>query len=159
MAKQGETIGYDEYRQDRQQVWDQRYLEMAKLVASWSKDPSTQTGAVIVRPDRTVVSVGYNGFPASIADDYRLTVREEKYELIVHCEMNAVLNTREDLKGCTLYTHPFLSCTRCAVHMLTAGITRFVAPEIPEDLKERWGPILEKTKDVFEEAGVEVVTY
>jgi hypothetical protein len=43
--------------------------------------------------------------------------------------------------------------------MLTAGITRFVAPEIPEDLKERWGPILEKTKDVFEEAGVEVVTY
>lgn len=139
--------------------WDKRFLEMAQLVSTYSKDPSTQTGAVIVRPDKTVASIGYNGFPKQIEDDYRLSVREEKYELIVHCEMNAVLNTREDLRGCTLYTWPFLSCTRCAVHMLTAGITRFVAPKIPEDLVERWGAALEKTKEIFEEAGVEVVEY
>jgi deoxycytidylate deaminase len=30
--------------------WDIRYLELAKHGSSWSKDPSTQTGAVIVRP-------------------------------------------------------------------------------------------------------------
>ena len=28
--------------------WDKRFLELAKLVGSWSKDPSTQVGAVIV---------------------------------------------------------------------------------------------------------------
>ena len=27
--------------------WDLRFLEMGKLVSMWSKDPSTQTGAVI----------------------------------------------------------------------------------------------------------------
>ena len=42
--------------------WDKRFLEMAKLVASWSKDPSTQVGAVAVR-NRTVIAQGYNGLP------------------------------------------------------------------------------------------------
>ena len=41
---------------------------MAQLVASWSRDPSTQCGAVIVRPDKTVAAVGFNGFPRG-ADD------------------------------------------------------------------------------------------
>jgi dCMP deaminase len=139
--------------------WDLRFLELAKQVASWSKDPSTQTGAVLVSPDKKDVILGFNGFPSQIADDYRLTVREEKYELIVHCEMNAVLNAKRSVEGYTLYTYPFLSCTRCAVHMLQAGVKRFVAPEIPPELEERWGAALQKTKEVFEEAGVEVITY
>lgn len=126
------------------------------MVSSWSKDPSTQTGAVIVRPDKTICAVGYNGFPANIKDDGRLNDREQKYELIVHCEMNAVLNTRESVAGYTLYTVPFLSCTRCAVHMIAAGITRVVGPTVPDILQERWGAIIEKTKEVFREAGVEV---
>jgi dCMP deaminase len=157
MAKVGETIGYEEYRKDRQKVWDQRFVGLAKFWAQNSKDPSTKTGAVLVSPDRRDVILGYNGFPSQIADDYRLTVREEKYELIVHCEMNAVLNAKRDVAGYTLYTWPFLSCTRCAVHMLAAGITRFVAPKIPDELKERWEASLNKTKEIFEEAGVEVV--
>lgn len=144
---------------DNQQKWDLRFINLAKQWSENSKDPSTQTGAVLVSPDRKDVILGYNGFPSQIEDDYRLTVREEKYELIVHCEMNAVLNAKRDVSGYTLYTYPFLSCTRCAVHMLTAGISRFVAPTIPPELEERWGPILEKTKEVFEEAGVEVVEY
>jgi hypothetical protein len=32
--------------------WDRRFLGLAAEVAGWSKDPSTQVGAVIVRPDR-----------------------------------------------------------------------------------------------------------
>ena len=50
--------------------WDIRFLEMAKLVASWSKDPSTQVGAVAVR-NRTVIAQGYNGFPRG-CDDHEL---------------------------------------------------------------------------------------
>ena len=47
--------------------WDIRFLEMAKLVASWSKDPSTQVGAIAVR-NRTVIAQGYNGFPRGVDD-------------------------------------------------------------------------------------------
>ena len=60
--------------------WDQRFLDIAKLVSTWSKDPSTQTGAVIVRPDRSVVSLGFNGFPKAMLDkDEWYNDRNEKY--------------------------------------------------------------------------------
>lgn len=135
--------------------WDIRFLELAKLVASWSKDPSTQTGAVIVRPDKTVLSVGYNGFPRGIEDsEEKYNDRETKYSMIVHCEMNAVLSAHESVKGCTLYTWPFASCDRCAVHMIQSGITRAVAPILPKHLEERWSENLTKTRNLFKEAGI-----
>jgi len=135
--------------------WDQRFLELSKLIASWSKDPSTQTGAVIVSPDRTIIAVGYNGFPKGMEDTPELYAnREIKYSRIVHCEMNAVLNAKQSVEGCTLYTWPFASCDRCAVHMIQAGIKTFVFPKLPAELEGRWKESVAKTKAYFEEAGV-----
>lgn len=144
------TAGWDK--------WDIRYLEMARLVSTWSKDPSTQTGAVVVRPDNSVASVGYNGFPRGIEDTpERYADRETKYSYIVHCEMNAVLSAHTTVRGDTLYTWPFFSCDRCAMHMIQAGISRVVAPSCPPDKQDRWSAILEDSKKRFREAGVEVV--
>lgn len=139
--------------------WDRRFLSMAKLVASWSKDPSTQTGAVIVAPDRRVVSVGFNGFPQGIRDDHRLHDRPTKYEIIVHCERNALIFAREPLHGCTLYTWPFPSCRPCAALMLQAGIVRHVAPEVPPELEERWGKSCDGAIALYEEGGGSVTLY
>lgn len=137
--------------------WDLRFLEMAKLVASWSKDPSTQTGAVIVRPDKTVASLGYNGFARGCLDDKELYEnREVKYSRIIHCEMNAILSSRESLKGYTLYTYPFLTCDRCAVHVIQAGLKRVVAPICPSHLLERWEPTFVKSRAFYKEAHVDV---
>jgi len=135
--------------------WDKRFMELAKLVASWSKDPSTQTGAVIVRPDRTILAVGYNGFPKGMDDRPELYAnREWKYSRIVHCEMNAVLNAKQDVTGCTLYTWPLGSCDRCAVHMIQSGIKTFVFPKLSKELEARWKDSLVKTKQYFKEAKV-----
>src|SRR5215211_7971600 len=101
-----------------QRKWDQRFLEMAYLVGGWSKDPSTKTGAVIVDTQKRVVSVGYNGFPAPVADDARLHCRELTYEIIVHAEVNALIFAQRTVVGCTLYTSPFMSCSRCAAMMI-----------------------------------------
>ena len=138
--------------------WDLRFIELAKHISTWSKDPSTQTGAVIVRPDKTIASVGYNGFPRGTNDDPVLYAdREKKYSRIVHCEMNAILSAREPLQGYTLYTYPFASCDRCAAHVIQAGIVSCVAPVIPDHLRERWAKSLDMTEDLFEEAGVEMI--
>lgn len=139
---------------DRMQ-WHTRFLDMAKLVASWSKDPSTQAGAVIVRKDSTICSTGYNGFPQRMGDDPLLYAdREKKYSRIVHAEMNALLFARERVTGYWLYTYPFSCCERCAVHMIQAGIDRFIFPEIPDDKKERWGESFAKTKAYLHECGL-----
>ncbi len=120
--------------------WDKRFLEMAKLVSTWSKDPSTPTGAVIVRPDRSIASTGFNGFPRNMPDlEEKYEDRENKYNRIIHCEMNAALFSHDHtMQGYTLYTWPFLSCHRCFVHMVQIGITRFVCPIPNADILSRW---------------------
>jgi len=136
------------------------YLGMAQYVSTKSKDPSTKTGAVIVRPNKSLCSIGFNGFPMCMPDtpEYYAN-REEKYSRIVHCEMNALLFAKEEVKGYTLYTYPFLSCDRCFVHMIQAGITRFVAPQATEDQLSRWGAAFEKVRGYAREVGVTIDEY
>lgn len=132
--------------------WDIRLLEKAALIASWSKDPSTQTGAVIVGPDRTPISEGYNGFPRKMADHaQRYNDRPYKYAHVVHCERNAMLFAKQSMGGCTLYTWPFMSCTPCAAMVAQSGISRCVAPRSDNP---RWQADFDKTRDLFAECGV-----
>jgi len=135
--------------------WDCRFLALARHVAQWSKDPSTQTGAVIVDPKRRVVSVGYNGLPMGVVDSPdRLEDRPTKYRTIVHAERNALLFARGSVDGCTLYVWPFGPCTPCASMVIQAGIVRCVAPVTPERLRERWEDDLRLTSEMFWESGV-----
>ncbi|TFH10732.1 MAG: hypothetical protein E4H14_01950 [Candidatus Thorarchaeota archaeon] len=139
--------------------WDIWYLGMAKYVSTKSRDPSTKTGAVIVRPNKSVASVGFNGFPQGMSDDPALyDNREEKYSRIVHCEMNALMfSVDANHSGYTLYTHPFISCDRCFVHMIQAGITRFVAPDATEDQLTRWGAAFDRVRGYAQEANVQLI--
>lgn len=138
--------------------WDVFYLGLAKYVSTRSKDPSTQTGAVIVRPNKSVASVGFNGFPQKMPDVPEMYAnREEKYSRIVHCEMNALLFLNESVRGYALYTWPFMSCDRCFVHMVQAGITRFVAPEATPELLTRWGDAFDRVRTYAYETGVELI--
>lgn len=136
-------------------LWDRRFLDLAEHVASWSKDPSTQTGAVIVGPDKRVVSVGFNGFPAGMPDEAVLLLnREEKYSRIVHCEVNALIFAKGGVpEGSTLYTWPFMSCDRCVVQMLQAGLRRFVAPRATGERAERWKDAFDRTRRYVADCG------
>ena len=74
-------------------VWDNRFLSMAKLIATWSRDRSTKVGAVIVGPNREVRSVGYNGFPRGVNDAIESRYeRPGKYDWTEHAERNAIYN-------------------------------------------------------------------
>jgi dCMP deaminase len=138
--------------------WDERFLRLAAFVAQWSKDPSTKTGAVIVRPNRTVASLGYNGFPRNVYDSPALLAdRDEKLARIIHAEMNAVLNAAEPVRGYTLYNWPWMPCGKCAAHMIQAGISRIVAPPPDEERKRRWAQEFTVARGLLAEAGVDLV--
>jgi dCMP deaminase len=135
--------------------WDERFIEMAQFVSRWSQDPSTKTGAVIVRPDLTIASVGFNGFPKQMDDDLELYHdRPTKYSRIVHCEMNALIHARCSVEGFTLYTTG-MCCDRCVVHMIQAGIARFVWLEDTKHMKSRWSDSFKATLEYLNEAGVD----
>lgn len=135
--------------------WDTRFLDLAQSVSTWSRDPSTRVGAVIVRPDKSIASIGYNGFPRKMADDLELyNNREEKYSRIIHAEVNALVQAKTDVTGCTLYTYPFMPCDRCLVQLIQAGIETFVFPKASEEAMKRWGTIFEKTEKYMKECNV-----
>jgi dCMP deaminase len=109
---------------------------------------------VLVDAQKRVVSVGYHSFPAPVVDDARLQSRELTYEIIVHAEVNALMFAQRPLVGCTLYTSPFMSCSRCAALLIQAGITRHVARRHDAP---RWAQSFELARQLFREAYVEVV--
>jgi dCMP deaminase len=134
--------------------WDSRMLALAKLVATWSKDPSTGVGAVIVDSKHRIVSVGFNGFPRGVSDsDKTLLDREEKLRRTIHAEENALLFASRPVEGCIIYvTHP--PCARCAAKLIQAGIVRVVASTPANTFTDRWGEDLCSAADMFKEAGV-----
>ena len=160
-------IGYDygsgERLQAQEQKWDLRFLELARHVSEWSKDPSTKVGAVITRPDRSIASLGYNGFPRGMRDDAALYKdRDKKLSRVVHAELNAILNAREPLHGYTLYVWPpgyGPTCDRCAAHVIQAGIKRVVNQLRQDDFASRWRESCEAALGMYEEAGVVVKMY
>ncbi len=132
-------------------LWDRRFLELARQVSTWSKDPSTQTGSVIVGERRRVLGLGYNGFPRGLEDTAeRLTNRELKYSLIAHAERNALDNTEIPVLGATIYC-TLSPCHECAKSIIQRGIKRVVAVA---ERPERWIESLEGAAQMFKEAGV-----
>ena len=133
--------------------WSTRFMAMAEHVATWSKDPSTQVGCVIVDKQNRVVSVGFNGFPRGIKDlAERYNDKETKYLFVAHAERNALDNAPLSVEGCTLYS-PLLPCNECAKSIIQKGITKVVSYEPTEDRPYlNWNI----TKQMFLEAGVQL---
>jgi dCMP deaminase len=136
--------------------WDKRFLNLAQHIATWSKDPSTKVGCVVVGPDREIRSTGFNGFPRGIEDSLeRLENRNLKYPLICHAEENAIMHAARigvSLRGCIAYvTWP--PCTRCARSLVQAGISEVIYPA-ELDIPERWREDFDMSMGMLNEAGV-----
>ncbi|PKU23462.1 deoxycytidylate deaminase [Telmatospirillum siberiense] len=134
-------------------AWDSKFLALADFVAGWSKDPSTQVGAVAVGETPNLLSLGYNGFPPGVADlPDRLNDRDTKYRLVVHGEINALINAQ--FRPVTLYvTHP--PCVRCTVQILAyRSVRRVVSRKPGDDMLSRWSADFSESRLLFEEAGV-----
>ena len=140
--------------------WDLRFLKIAHEVQSWSKDPSTKCGCVLVK-DRRVIATGYNGFPANISDSLdRYQNREFKLAAVVHAEKNALFNAAKNgstTEGCTAYvTWP--PCSQCASALIQAGVSKVICPATAT-APERWIDNFILAGNLLYEAGVTVIYY
>ena len=137
--------------------WGNKYIHLAKEISTWSKDPSTQVGAVVVGCDGQILSQGFNGFPRGIKDsDERLNNRERKYELIVHAEMNAIYNASLNgvsLKDSTLYVYGLPICNECAKGIIQVGIKKVVAMR-PKKYNIAWEESINNARNLFSEVDV-----
>jgi len=137
--------------------WDIRYLNLAKEVSTWSKDPSSKIGAVAIGSKGQVLAQGYNGFPRGIDDSQsRYSVKEIKYKYVVHAEQNVIYNATYNgvsLDGSTLYVWGLPVCSDCAKGVIQVGIKRVVMPI--DKYPTQWVESFAQTSLMFDEAGVD----
>ena len=136
--------------------WHLRFLRLAREVSSWSKDPSTQVGCVIVDQSRRVVSLGFNGLPAGMRDTAeRLLNRDLKLALTIHAEENALLFAGRPVHGCVAFVtrHP---CARCAAKLIQSGIGAVIYLS-NSDFDRRWADNLAISGQALTEAGIHVL--
>lgn len=139
--------------------WDHRFLELARHVAAWSKDPSTKVGAVIVDKRNIVRGMGYNGFPRGVKDTPdRYNDREIKYRFVVHAELNAILNATGPVAGCTIYVWPTLMipnvCPECCKSVIQSGIIEVVGQR--GETQERWQDMAKISEAMLRESGIRI---
>jgi len=137
-------------------------MDIAKSVATWSKDPSTKVGAVVVGDKGQILSQGYNGFPRDVKDTKdRYENREEKYKYIVHGDMNAIYNachSGASLNGATLYVTGLPVCSECAKGIIQVGIKKVIM-QYPKDISKTWRDSMVITLKMFQEAGVTFICH
>lgn len=142
--------------------WLENYLNLAKTVSTWSKDPSTKIGAVAVGQNGQILSQGYNGFPRGVEDSQRrLNDKEVKYKFVVHAEQNCIYNATLNgvsLNGADLYVHGLPVCSECAKGVIQVGIKNVFICH-PAEIAPIWQDAYKFTKQMFNEAGVNAVRY
>lgn len=145
----------------QQRIWDVRFLRIAREISSWSKDPSTQIGAVAVR-DRRILASGYNGFPRGIEDlSERLNDRETKHKYVVHAEQNLIYNATEhgvSLKGASVYVWGLPNCSECTKGLIQVGVKEIICAT-PVATSVRWMDSYKLSQELMKEAGVTALVY
>ena len=149
-------------QQNKQKMWDERYMKVAEMIASWSTciRENRQVGAVIVKNNR-IVSTGYNGAPSGIKscmergkclrDDLKIesgTRQEMCYS--VHAEQSAIVQAAKmgiSIDGASIYvTHQ--PCSLCSRMLINSGIKRIVYKQNYPD---------KFSLSLLKEAGIELV--
>jgi len=140
------------------------FVRNAEAMAEHSKDPSTKVGCVVIDVDSNIIASGFNGFPRGVNDDQaRYADRTEKLKFVAHAEANAIAQaarTGAKLLGGTMILTALYPCSNCAKLIIQAGIRKIYAPVMDRATRNAsWFHEMGISSTMFEEAGVEVVTY
>ena len=133
--------------------WQKRFMQMATMCAGWSKDPSTQVGAVISRGNN-FISMGFNGYAKGVED--KIDTRDVKYMKVIHAEENAILQSNQSIAGASIFATHF-PCPNCCAKIIQKDITEIYVPVQSEDYLSRWGDKTKISMGMIEEVGIRVI--
>ncbi len=124
----------------------QNYMEIAETVAKRSHDAQTKVGALLINNNSgAILATGFNGFVKGAPDNILPNTRPDKYEYILHAEMNLLTNCARhgiSMNDCFLVC-TMSPCKLCMRLMINSGVNLVIAKNLYTD----FGDIL-KMKDV-----------
>lgn len=121
---------------DDRPTWDEWGLGIARAVATRADCTRRQVGAVLVRPDHTIVATGYNGAAAGAPGCLTSGAcpRGSSYDtgagscIAIHAEQNALLRASwDEMFGATLYVTD-QPCDGCQRMIDATPVARVVWP-------------------------------
>ena len=121
--------------------WQQYALSLAKVASLKSKDPFVKVGCALLRHDNTIASLGYNGFPTGMLEDY--SNRDERRKFVIHAEQNSLRFIKPN--ECYLAATTLLPCNNCLKSLASYGIKKVIYEKIYDkdpsslDLAEKFG--------------------
>jgi dCMP deaminase len=138
---------------EKQALWDIRFMQLAQHIGQWSKDRSRGVGCVIVGSDNDILATGYNGFPRGINDDIEERHgRPLKYLWTEHAERNAIYNAARrgiPLENSRMYL-PWYPCVDCARAIVQCRIAELIALE-PNWNDPQWSDHFRTTRELLAE--------
>ena len=115
--------------EQKQEILDKRYMQMAIIWAENSYCKRRQVGALLVK-NKMIISDGYNGTPSGFENNCEDENNVSK-PYVLHAEANAitkVARSNNSSDGATLYVTAS-PCIECAKLIIQAGIRRVVYGE------------------------------
>jgi len=102
--------------------WNEYALSIAEVVAKKSKDPWRKVGCVLLRHDNSIASVGYNGFPSGVNENWE--DRDLRRNYVIHAEQNALRYVKPN--ECRLIAVTLLPCNSCLKAIASYGIKEII---------------------------------
>jgi dCMP deaminase len=139
--------------------WDDYYIALTYIIASRSKDPSTQVGSVIADINNRPLGIGYNGAPQGIPDKEINWRRPDKYVFIDHAEINAMDHATTGtcfLQGCTIYVSA-MPCPNCMRRIIAKRIKRVVYGNQSVNMNDE--EAVNKTKELAKLGNIQFESY
>ena len=131
-------------------------------LATNSKDPSTQNGAVLLDGTGWEVGVGWNHFPSGVSDDHWTGPKEAKYARVVHAEVAAIIDAArrngEAIGG--VLVCGWAACSNCAKHIADTGIKELIRHTFVNsggDVDSHWYNDVLLGDEIMHEAGVDII--
>lgn len=106
--------------------WEEYALKLAEVASLKSKDPYVRVGCCLLRHDHSVASLGFNGFPSGMVEDW--SNRDERRKYIVHSETNALRYVKPN--ECYLAAVTLLPCNDCLKSLASYGIKKIVYRDV-----------------------------
>lgn len=125
----------------------ENYMDIAETVAKRSHDAETKVGALLINnKSSAIIATGYNGFIRGTIDSELPNTRPDKYNFILHAEMNLLTNcSRHGIAMEDCYLVCTLSpCQLCMRLMINSGVNFVVVKELYRDFED-----ILKMKDVL----------
>ena len=106
--------------------WHKTFITIADVISQRSKDPHTKVGCVLTN-NKCIIGTGYNGDPRNFRYKFNWNT-EEKYDYVIHAEMNAIANAvyngaGNSIKDSEIYL-TLSPCSKCILMLIQFGVKR-----------------------------------